>query len=133
MVLKWGFWWCVFFMMMLFFTACATAPNPNLSLSNMEGYQIATSRTIDGIYPQWKEFRPFEIRDKYSTWLYGLSNGRVFALEPAMRAEMGESRKASELEIFSHSNFWQATLKVCTLWCYEPRTIIIRGKIWENK
>ena len=117
--------------LILFNLGCSTTNNPDLSLSNMSGYQITTSRTINGVSPREQDLRPFKIRDTYSTWWYGLSNGRVFALEPALRTEMGPSTKASELEIVSYSNFWQATLKICTLWCYEPRTIVVRGNIWN--
>lgn len=111
-------------------TACSKYNNPDLSLQNMKGYTVAMSKTIEGKFPKDNGFREFRIKDKYSTWFYGMVDKKIFKLEPLLIKEMGNARKISEMKIVSYSNFYQACLKLITLWCYEQRNIVVNGKIW---
>ena len=117
----------------LLLTGCNTMPNPDLSLASLEGYEVAMSPTIKEKTPGFGEYRPLYIQDSYSSILFGLSQAKRYKLAPDLKTQLGNERKVSHLRIKTYSNFWQAALKICTLYLFEPRTIKVTGKIWLEK
>lgn len=114
----------------LLFSGCESVPNPDLSLNGMEEYQISMAHTIDGAVPHPRSWRPLEIEDHYSSLLFSTIQGKTFALAPDLKLQLGNERNVSSFQIKTYSNFWETTVKICTLWLYEPRTIKVTGKVW---
>jgi hypothetical protein len=121
------------FICLLFLTGCESVPNPYLDLSGLDGYQISMSSTIEGETPAYSEYRVLDIKNSYSSMLFGMVQLKEFELEPVLKSQLGNEKKISHLEIDTYSDVWQSTLKLCSIYLYEPRTIRVTGKVWlEN-